>query len=316
MQQNCLVLGLGLVMACGGGGSTMVADIDAPAAQLDSTIQVDAGCPTTYTVDQVTGDDSHAGTCTAPWKTLTHALATATTGQSVKVNPGTYNVAAGENVSIVVPAGVTLIGDEAGKGAFTTIAGFHMPHEQGYSTAIELSDGATLAGFTIVNTDPNTLGIRIDLWIYNQHDVTVRNSNLSSLDYGIWMEAGSHGATLTGNLLTNHKWNGLLFTQAGDATRVEHNLITGNKYGVEYDSPGGDLGGGATGSVGDNTISCNTGNDIWTNTAQITIAAANNHWDHVPPTSSATNSAAFDIENGQVVPLDTTGATLATTPCP
>ena len=313
-MQLARTLVIGLLAACGGDGKGALPD--APGPGIDAQPPVDAGCPTTFAVDQAHGNDGDAGDCMAPWKTLTHALATATTGQSIALAPGMYGAAAGESPSVIVPAGVTLIGDEAGKGATTTIAGFHFAHTAGYSTAIELMDGATIAGVTIVNADPTTTDIRTDLWVYDQNGITVRNSNLSSpVDYGIWMEAGSHDATIDGNRLVGHKFNGLLFVQAGANTRVEHNVITGNKYGVEYDSNGGDLGGGPTGSAGDNTISCNTGNDIWTNTPSIAITAMNNHWDHLPPTTT-TNFSLMDIQNGQSVPLDTTGATLATTPCP
>jgi hypothetical protein len=315
MQLTTTVVLGSLLAACGGEPARGLPDAP-PGPGIDGAIAIDAGCPTTFAVDQAHGDDGHAGNCTAPWNTLTHALATATTGQSIALAPGMYDAAAGESPSFIVPAGVALIGDEPGKGASTTIAGFHFPHEAGYSTAIELMSDATLAGVTIVNADPATVDIRTDLWVYDQNGITVRNSNLSNLDYGIWMEAGSHDATIDGNLLMNHKWNGILFVQAGANTRVEHNVITGNTYGVEYDSNGGDLGGGSTGSVGDNTIACNTKNDIWTNTASIAITAANDHWDHLPPTITTNFSTGFDIENGQSVPLDTTGATLAATPCP
>ena len=68
------------------------------------------------------------------------------------------------------------------------------------------------------------------------------------------------------------------------------------------DVDGLDLGGGVTGSLGGNVLSCNTQNDFWTNVSG-TIHLANNYWDHVPP--SGNDFYTF------IGTLDTTGAQLA-----
>ncbi|EMF82407.1 PF07602 domain protein [Leptospira weilii serovar Topaz str. LT2116] len=51
------------------------------------------------------------------------------------------------------------------------------------------------------------------------------------------------------------------------------------------------MGGGPAGSEGNNTISCNSYEDIWipgvNNDPQI-LFAKNNYWDHFPPTKSFT----------------------------
>jgi hypothetical protein len=317
-----------LGVACGGGSSTpdaphadaprdTAAPTDAPAA--DAT-PIDAGCPTTWAVDGATGSDTAAGTCLAPFKTITHALSVATTGQSIHVAPGAYDAAHGETLPIAIPAGVALLGDEAHLGAGatpTTITGHATVRTPSYyNTTLTLGAGATIAGFHVINDDPLPADVSAELWLYGENDGTVRANTLTGGSYGLIFDNATTGTVVTGNTITTHFYVGLLFSAGGVGAKVEGNTLTGNLHGVEYDSAGGDLGGGATGSAGNNTIACNTEFDVWTNTPAITITAKNNRWDHVPPTSSATTPATTDIYNGQSVPLDTTGATLAAAPCP
>jgi parallel beta-helix repeat protein len=71
-------------------------------------------------VDVTNGDDTNDGSKASPWKTLTHALATADENTTINVKPGTYNDTSGETFPIFMKAGQQLIGDVAEKGAGTT----------------------------------------------------------------------------------------------------------------------------------------------------------------------------------------------------
>lgn len=111
---------------------------------------------------------------------------------------------------------------------------------------------------------------------------------------------------------------GMGFVDNGGAgSLVENNIITNNNIGVEYNTPGGDMGGGSAGSSGGNIISCNSRNDFWT-VSTITVFAENNLWDNAPPNIETTQTdSGIDIfnRNGSAT-INTTGAGISTTPCP
>jgi hypothetical protein len=95
-----------------------------------------AQAPATYQVDPVLGDDSTGtGADTAPFRTITRALAAAQSGETVALRPGTYD----EHVVTVRP-GVTVTGPRSAvlRGADTSARIVEIQH-----------DDTTLRGFTI-----------------------------------------------------------------------------------------------------------------------------------------------------------------------
>jgi hypothetical protein len=74
-----------------------------------------------------------------------------------------------------------------------------------------------------------------------------------------------------------------------------------------------DLGGGAGGSPGGNTLSCNTSADLVYNDFG-TLFAQNNRWDHVPPTEGLTASGGIDVVFTEAF-VDTSGAALVAFSC-
>ena len=75
------------------------------------------------------------------------------------------------------------------------------------------------------------------------------------------------------------------------------------------------MGGGAFASVGLNTFSCNEQN-LWTTASG--VSAANNYWDHVPPTviHGEGHADIFTPAFWVLTLPTTTGAMLATPNCP
>jgi parallel beta-helix repeat protein len=275
-------------------------------------------------VDAVVGADTNAGTFQAPFKSITHALSVVAASQTIYAAPGVYDVANGEVFPLDIPADVILLGDEANKGdaaAPTFIRGGAMvppPYASIFSCSVLPRSGVVIAGFRIYNdvaADPTTFPYGL---VMPDSNVTLRNNTIrDSAKGGLYIFNGT-GHTLSDNAILNHGGAGIGFIGGGADSRVEGNLITGNLYGVEYDSAGGDLGGGATGSAGGNTISCNTLNDIWTNIPSLTIDAQNNFWDHNPPSTGSQNGG-IDLRTdvmGGAPNYITTGAALATAPCP
>ena len=112
-----------------------------------------------------------------------------------------------------------------------------------FSTAVLVGDGATIAGFRIENdaTDPTT---KIAVWMHGAQGATVRNDTIVDGDIGLLVDDGATDAVIAGNAVTGHASSGLLFAVGGVGSRVEGNTLTDNGIGVEFDSAGGDLGGG------------------------------------------------------------------------
>jgi Protein of unknown function (DUF1565) len=209
------------------------------------------------------------------------------------------------------------------------IVGAAFVWEQGGATLYPGSN-ATIAGLEITAPSaPSDAG-----WVYPIEvfisgpttGVTVRNntvvgSSAAAADgcTGIY-HLNSPDNVVVGNVVKGNRVG--LFNRGGvfdggiASAKVESNVVTLNLYGVECDSPGADLGGGAFASAGLNALSCNTENSWLTISDQ---PAANNYWDHVPPTTTSINGGIADIfqpTNWGLTPPTTTGAMLATPNCP
>ncbi len=161
---------------------------------------------------------------------------------TVQVNPGTYDVANGETFPLALPAGVAFIGDEAQKGNDSTAPVF-------------IRGGGWTTGSTWVGVIPGS------------------GSTIAGFEITAPFPADASSASPEGIVL------GIYF--GGGSAKIESNVVTANIYGVELDTSGADLGGGALSSAGLNTLSCNTSNDLWLSVSG--VFAENDAWDHVPP---------------------------------
>jgi hypothetical protein len=294
-----------LAVGCGGGGGGSGPSV--PAAD--------------WYVSANVGSDSFSGSAAAPLKTLTFAMTIATTGDVVYAYPGTYDAANGEVFPIVVPAGVTLLGDEANKGDGITpteiVGGALAPAPNpGFQLLATIVPGAgsAVAGFRIENPLPSGATFP-EAVILPFGSVTLRNNRIEGSDDGVYCYNGVGLHTILGNVIQGNAVSGLVFNGGGAGSRVESNRVIGNLlYGVEIITPGADLGGGAAGSIGLNVFSCNTTADAWTNTPAIVIPICFDAWDHLAP--SVTPGPGVDISNGSGATFVTTGATLNPTGCP
>jgi hypothetical protein len=274
--------------------SSGFATVNANPATLASSPCAPAASPIFFvnasSVGSDAGSDANPGTQASPFKTITHALSVATSGSTVQVEPGIYDVLNNnETFPITVPAGVLLIGDENGKGSGTTIFGGGLaPGAVPGSVGVALvpGTGSTIAGFTVTNADPS-FAVRRGVILGNS-GVTLRNNTVTGATHTIGVQIdASTNHVITGNRIVDNAPGagmGLGFINGGVGTKVENNVITGNGVGVEYDVDGGDLGGGSASSAGGNLISCNTYDLAAAAQTPITISAANNFWDHATPT--------------------------------
>ena len=92
---------------------------------------------------------------------------------------------------------------------------------------------------------------------------------------------------------------------------MEGNRIRYNRVGVSIVQATPDLGGGVTGSLGNNTFAKNTDYDV--RVAGASVDAQNNTWDHVPPekvvsiTAPQGTGTDLSVTNGNLI-VDTSGA--------
>lgn len=281
---HCAV-GVDFAPASAGAKSATISIGAAPGGTVSATL-TGAGCSTTakWTVDTARGGDANTGTCAAPFKTITKALSVAAPGDTVKVDPGGYDAAAGETFPLAVPAGVSVVGDTTGRGTnpVTKVVG-----------NVSLAGGAVLEGLWVVGTV--TASSSNALVLYN----TVNHAGATCIQSGAGTGVVFQSNTVTGCGV------GVVVTASGSPSLTNNN-ITGNGYGVEIDSPAtADLSGGG------NVLSCSTNADLWTSLSSGTINASNNEWDHTPPTLSTTSgTGGIDIYHPSGSTVVTTGATL------
>jgi parallel beta-helix repeat protein len=158
--------------------------------------------PTAY-VSAATGNDTNAGTLISPFKTITAALRRAATGTAVQVMPGTYDAANGEIFPIVVPNGVSLIGNETVKGdpwgaCQVLVMGAGMfAGLSNWAAAIEPTNGSTVAGLTIESGMMSL--VTVSGLALRDTGVTVRNNTIRNSEIGIVLWYGSGGNTIVGN---------------------------------------------------------------------------------------------------------------------
>ncbi|EMJ64302.1 MULTISPECIES: DUF1565 domain-containing protein [Leptospira] len=301
-----------------------------------------------YYVDALAGDDSNPGTSLAPYKTITYAVSQP--GKTIYVAPGTYDEALGETFPIKIPVGMNLIGNESGKGIGTeqssgyTGAGINPnegptlilgagPTSSGSTayTTLALGNNSTIAGFTITNLKPiynsNNMAVQVLGELFGTvTGITIRNNTVTGTVLGVGIFVPSYnnpasiGNTISGNTITSNQ-NGIYYNLSSAVIKVENNLISRNRWGITIGAntntnPSMDLGGGSTGSTGNNTISCNTDYDLRTQVPNtVTLYAKNNHWDHIPPTSTLLAGEVADILNPSNSSILTSGMSLAASPC-
>lgn len=289
-------------------------------------------CASVLFVDAVHGSDSSGGSASAPFKTITRADTVAAGDPCVtmiQVRPGTYDEANGEVFPLRVPVSVALVGDEADKGdpsgqpvLVQGVGDFN----GAVRATIAPSSGAVVAGLVITPAVADA-GARFPVGVVlstGTAGVTVRNDTLAGTStsmywgsVGVW-DVDSTGTFIVGNVALG---NLIGFYSEGSPTRLESNVSTQNRFGVEVDVAGVDLGGGDAGSAGHNTFACNLQN-VWL--AASGVFAEDNAWDHLPPSMVSdaglyignSDSGHVDIFLWDAGPPTITGATLATPNCP
>lgn len=219
--------------------------------------------PSTGPVLQIapTGDDAQAnGTATAPFRTITAALATQPApGTILQLAAGTYTTETGEQFPLRIPAGVKLVGNPETQGQGVVVSGggiFVSPTFARQNIAILLGSGATLSGLTVTNANPRGYG----LWVESGKDVEIyRNAFTGSSHDGVFL-TGETSALVRDNLFRNNKANGL------SAVGSSQGEILGNTF--ENTGYGLAIGQRSTVRVANNQIVKNRSGIVISNLAQ------------------------------------------------
>lgn len=286
------------------GGEVEISAVDRENASFTAADTISVVFTIRY-VDAEDGNDVQGGGAwTQPLRTITFALAEIASGDTVLVLPGTYDPDHGETGGYTVPAGAALAGTDRDS---------CMIYADGaqYAT-VTIEDGATVRNLTIGNWSHDSNGILSrggglisDIAISEPfdfaairadgsdmgraNDVVIENCLLVNLvspgtERAMELVNGTHcevrGCTMTG-------WQYGAYVNGTSDPLIEGCTITDNTYGVATASSGGvhtlpDLGGGARGSSGGNTIQDN-GFVGLLNGTPATIYAIGNTWNSDPP---------------------------------
>lgn len=279
-------------------------------AAIAPTFMVDSA---DYFVNPRLGDDDAVGTTAGqPFKTLTRACAVAggpvgssdpakAAGLVVALAPGLYDAANGETFPIVVPAGLTVVGDEENYGVGTVVSGSGpMPGWTVIQTALIPSSYATVAGLHVSSLGLYTLAY--DLPSGGASITLNRNTIAAGSDGGLYVQVASEGLIADNIWLAGSSMTLVAVGGAGN-TPVQDNIFHGP---VELDDNHLDLGGGAGLSTGHNQFI----GDGMCFFGGAGIMARDNHWKHAPPTVTSTwvpGSSDYDMYVREGATVDTQG---------
>ncbi|MDP5338118.1 MAG: DUF1565 domain-containing protein [Nodularia sp. (in: cyanobacteria)] len=202
--------------------------------------------PTLY-VNPVQGNDSNPGSRSSPFKSLTRALKASKTPVIIQLISGTYRPANGEVFPIIIPAGVTVVGNEANKGAGIVISGsgqYQSPSFGLQSVTLLLQGNASLLGVTVTNPAPKGTGI----WIESAGANVANNTLINCGREGIFV-TGNAKPAIVDNVFRQNAASGLMMARHSKG-EVLRNAFHQNSLGIAISDFAAPL-------LADNTISDN-----------------------------------------------------------
>ncbi|MHC5743557.1 MAG: DUF1565 domain-containing protein [Nostoc sp.] len=183
----------------------------------------------TLYVNPMTGNDTNTGSRLSPFKSLTRALKVTKILTIIHLESGTYNAASGEVFPLIVPGGVTVVGNEANKGAGIVISGsgeYRSPSFGIQNITLLLVDNASLLGVTITNPSAKGTGI----WIESAAP-TLSNNTLSNCGREGVFTTGAAKSTILDNLFVQNTASGLVMAGHSQG-EVLRNVFQRNPLGI------------------------------------------------------------------------------------
>lgn len=183
----------------------------------------------TLYVNSVTGKDVNPGSASAPFKTLTKALKSASPGTTIKLATGTYNPVNGEIFPIVIPTGVMVLGDEPnqGKGILITGSGkYASPTFLTQNITLRLESNAQLRGVTVTNPAEKGTGV----WIESTSPIVANNTFTNCTREGIFI-TGTGKPLILDNVLIANSASGIFLVRNAKG-EIRRNLCQKTGYGI------------------------------------------------------------------------------------
>ena len=184
----------------------------------------------TFFINPATGNDTAAGSQSAPFKTITKALQQAQSDTTIQLAAGNYNAASGEVFPLKVPTGVKVVGNEANKGSGILIEGsgtYSSPNSSGgQNVTVTLANNAQLRGVTATNLA--TRGTAV--WIESNASTVANCTFTNSKREGVFV-TGDGNPLITNNVFTKTLGNGI--SLAGNAKgEIRANTCQNTGYGM------------------------------------------------------------------------------------
>lgn len=180
----------------------------------------------------------------APFKTITFALQQAQPGTVIQLVPGTYSKETGEKFPLKIKQGVTLRGDEAGKGQATLITGSGRYTSRTFARqniTILAGKNSTISGVTVTNPASRGTGI----WVESTNPKIINSTFTNNLREGVFV-TGTGNPTIAGNIFIQNKGNGVSVARNA-AGEIRGNLFQDTGFGLA-------IGGTSTPLIAENQI--------------------------------------------------------------
>ena len=205
-------------------------------------------------VNPTTGSDGNSGSQQAPLKTITQALSQAASGTKIQLALGKYNATSDEIFPLIVPFGVTIIGDESNKGSGIVIEGSGRYISRIFAAqnvTFVLSNASRLRGVTVTNLASRGTAV----WIESASPTVSNCTFINSQREGVFI-TGDANPTIKDNVFTKNSANGISITKnSRGEIRNNHCFKTG--FGI---------------AIGDNATSKLIDNQIYQNRSGIVVS--------------------------------------------
>lgn len=205
-------------------------------------------------VNPTTGSDTNSGSQQAPLKTITQALKQSASGTKIQLAEDNYNATNGEVFPLIVPFGVTIIGNEVniGSGIVINGSGRHLSHIFGaQNVSLVLNSGVRLRGITVTNSASRGTAV----WIESSSPTVANCTFINSEREGI-LVTGNANPTIKDNIFTQNSANGISITKNSSGEIIGNSCFqTG--FGI---------------SISDNANPILTDNKIYANRSGIVVS--------------------------------------------
>lgn len=201
----------------------IIKTIDSQLSMVNSSLVV------TLYVNPMTGNDTNTGSRLSPFKSLTHALKLTQIPTIIHLESGTYSAASGEVFPMIIPGGVTVVGNEANKGVGIVISGsgeYQSPSFGMQNITLLLRDNASLLGVTVTNPSAKGTGI----WIESAAPTLANNTLRDCGREGIFT-TGTAKPTIVDNIFVQNAASGLVMAGYSQG-EVLRNVFQRNPLGI------------------------------------------------------------------------------------